>query len=110
MVRVVTLLPTSAGACEGGASADASKQAPQLPECLQCRFISLAVFGLIKDGFVPVKPVAAQCRHNSLLAAWYRSRWIDIIKTQPPNTAVVARIQKAGECRNQRACVQGACG
>ena len=68
------------------------------------------MLGLIKDGFVPVKPMAAQRRDNVLLAAGYRSGWIDIVKTQPPNTALVARIQKAGECRNQRACVQGACG
>jgi hypothetical protein len=54
--------------------------------------------------------MAAQRRNDVSLAALYRSGWIDIVKTHPPNTALVARIQKAGECRDQRACVQGACG
>ena len=60
-------------------------------------------------GYAAHREMAAQRRHNVLLAAGYCSGWIDIVKTQPPNTALVARIQKAGECRDQRACVQGAC-
>ena len=101
MVCVAAILPTGAGACEGGASADASKQVPKMPEFLQCGFISLAVLGLIKNGFVPVKPMLTQCRHDALLATRYCSRRIDIVKTQPPNTSMVACIQKASECCDQ---------